>query len=134
MIDEKKKIEELSKDLQKLYEKYGLFDFEWFAEDLQKLGYSKISKNALVLTREEYDRLLGQYKNLEINYNCVWEDFRRYEIENEILKQNIVVLRKETAREICGMLDVLDASYKQKGLALSELKEWIKNNYDLEVK
>lgn len=74
------------------------------ANGIYNAGYRKIPENAVVLTREEYNRLLGQYKNLEINYNCVWEDFRRYEIENEVLKQNIVVLRKETAEKFAERL------------------------------
>ena len=107
-MDNQKQIEEMAKDLQEAWlawsksaEMANAYDF--VAKILAKKWQPKIPENAVVLTREEYNRLLGQYKNLEIKYNCVWEDFRRYEIENEILKQNIVVLRKDTVEKFAEM-------------------------------
>ena len=34
---------------------------------------------------KEIERFNAKYRNLEINYNAVWEDFRKYEVENEKL-------------------------------------------------
>ena len=45
--------------------------------------------------KAEIARLNGKYRNLEINYNAVWEDFRKYEIENAELQKQVDELKAE---------------------------------------
>ena len=61
-----------------------------------------IPEGSVVLSREEWARL----RNLEINYNDTYEDYRKYEIENKALKQELKQVRKETAREIFNKIKI----------------------------
>lgn len=59
---------------------------------------NKIPEGSVVLSKEEYngyDKLISQYRNLEINYNAMYENYRKYALENETLKQELVILQTE---------------------------------------
>lgn len=153
-MDKQKQIEEMAKimlnegvNVEKIFPSDALKDslYRIHLEDatyLYNAGCRKIPENAVVLTNEEYEQVCGTVKahgellkDLQEAKSVFEEEME--EAQKEFVKQfeeNEKEIRKKTAREICGMLDVLDASYKQKGLTLSKLKEWIKKNYDLEVK
>lgn len=57
-------------------------------------------QDSVVLSREEYEMLVNQYKNLEIKYSDLCDNYRLCKDANETLKQNIIITRKETAKEI----------------------------------
>ena len=63
-------------------------------------GYQKLPKDSVVLTKEEYEMLANQYKNLEIKYSNLCDNYRLCKDANETLKQNIIITRKETAEKI----------------------------------
>lgn len=63
-------------------------------------NYRKIPEDSVVLSREEYEMLVNQYKNLEIKYSNLCDNYRLCKDANETLKQNIIITRKETAKEI----------------------------------
>ena len=72
-------------------------------EDLYNLGYRNC-KDKVVLTREEYEMLVNQYKTLEIKYSNLCDNYRLCKDANETLKQNVIIARKETAREFAKLV------------------------------
>ena len=70
------------------------------AEELYNAGYRKIDKDSVVLSKEEYEMLANKYKNLEIKYSNLCDNYRLCKDANETLKQNVITARKETAKEI----------------------------------
>lgn len=63
-------------------------------------NYRKIPEDSVVLSREEYEMLVNQYKNLEIKYSNLCDNYRLCKDANETLKQNIIITSKETAEKI----------------------------------
>ena len=74
------------------------------AEAIYNAGYRKLPKDSVVLSMEEYEMLVNQYKNLEIKYSNLCDNYRLCKDANETLKQNIIVTRKETAEKILNDL------------------------------
>ena len=70
------------------------------AELLYNAGYRKLPEDSVVLSKEEYEMLANQYKNLEIKYSNLCDNYRLCKDANETLKQNVIIARKETAKEI----------------------------------
>ena len=58
------------------------------AEALYNAGYRKLPKDSVVLSREEYEMLANKYKNLEIKYSNLCDNYRLCKDANETLKQN----------------------------------------------
>jgi hypothetical protein len=58
-------------------------------------GFSKIPEGAVVLTNDEWARL----RNLEINYDDAYEDYLKYEIENQQLKKQVAELEEQRDRQ-----------------------------------
>lgn len=56
-------------------------------------------QDSVVLSREEYEMLVNQYKSLEIKYSDLCDNYRLCKDANETLKQNIIIIRKEIAEE-----------------------------------
>lgn len=56
-------------------------------------------QDSVVLSREEYEMLANQYKNLEIKYSNLCDNYRLCKDANETLKQNIIITRKEIAEK-----------------------------------
>ena len=67
-------------------------------------GYQKLPKDSVVLIKEEYEVLANQYKNLEIKYSNLSDNYRLCKHANETLKRNAIAIRKETAKEILTYL------------------------------
>ena len=57
-------------------------------------------QDSVVLSREEYEMLINQYKNLEIKYSNLCDNYRLCKDANETLKQNIIIIRNETVEKI----------------------------------
>ena len=57
-------------------------------------------QDSVVLSVEEYEMLVNQYKNLEIKYSNLCDNYRLCKDVNETLKQNIIITRNETAEKI----------------------------------
>lgn len=137
-MNDKEMIEEMAKDLkeEKLYALINKTSYMRSAENLYKAGYRKIPENAVVLTREEYEKIFF-YKELydetkmreqklnEFNGNLI--------MENQTLKDKLDLVeqdtRKETAREILQKIDyesngqtkqITDLLRKQYGVDLGE--------------
>lgn len=74
-----------------------------FAKTLFSAGYRNC-KDKVVLTKEEYEMLLGAQIQLERKHIDlkVHNDICMY--ENETLKQELVIARKETAREVIAKI------------------------------
>lgn len=70
------------------------------AEALYNAGYRKLPKDSVVLSREEYELLANKYKNLEIKYSNLCDNYRLCKDANETLKQHIIVTCKKTAEKI----------------------------------
>lgn len=83
--------------------------------------------------KDEIARLNAKYRNLEINYNAVWEDFRKYEVENAEQKAEIERLTEENSKlriEIVSTLNEKAELQKQvdeltssREIAINELHE-----------
>ena len=69
-------------------------------EALYTAGYRKVPEDSVVLSKEEYEMLANQYKNLEIKYSNLCDNYKLCKDANEMSKRNVVATRKETAREI----------------------------------
>lgn len=66
----------------------------------EMLGYRKIPGNSVVLSRKEYEMLANKYKNLEIKYSNLCDNYRLCKDANETLKQNVITTCKKTVKEI----------------------------------
>ena len=76
----------------------------WIAEKLIEHYQPKLPKDSVVLSREEYEMLANQYKNLEIKYSNRCDNYRLCKDANETLKQHIIVTCKKTAEKILNDL------------------------------
>lgn len=76
----------------------------WIAQKLVEHYQPKLPKDSVVLSREEYEMLANQYKNLEIKYSNLCDNYRLCKDANKTLKQNIITTRKETAKKILNDL------------------------------
>ena len=72
----------------------------WIAEKLIEYYQPKLPKDSVVLSREEYEMLANKYKNLEIKYSNLCDNYRLCKDANETLKQNVITTRKKTVKEI----------------------------------
>lgn len=79
--------------------KHGMCNAYRHAEALYNTGYRKLPKDSVVLSREEYEMMANQYKNLEIKYSNLCDNYRLCKDANETLKQNIIITRKEIAEK-----------------------------------
>ena len=57
-------------------------------------------EDSVVLSREEYEMLANKYKNLEIKYSNLCDNYILCKKANETLKQNVITARRETAEKI----------------------------------
>lgn len=112
-MDRKEQIEETNKEQQIeeieniiLYTLKKTFNatFKDVAKALYNAGYRKLPKDSVVLSREEYEMLANNYKNLEIKYSNLCDNYRLCKDANKTLKQNVIVTRKKTAENIFKML------------------------------
>ena len=74
------------------------------AEELLKHYQPKLPKDSVVLSSEEYEMRIKQYKNLEIKYSNLCDNYRLCKDANETLKQHVITIRKETAENILNDL------------------------------
>jgi chromosome segregation ATPase len=72
----------------------------------------------------ESERLNSKYKNLEINYNAVWEDFRKYEVENAEQKAEIERLTEENGY-LDGCAKQFLADYQKCEIERAELQKQV---------
>ena len=77
--------------------------------------------------------LANQYKNLEIKYSNLCDNYRLCKDANETLKQNVITIHKETTKEILDMCKKLYEMCYHKSNAMPRLIEWIKAEYGVEV-
>ena len=104
----KEQIEEMAKKMKQCYEKYGLLNFKWFAEAIYNAGYRKVPECAIILTKEEYDKLglfeetVQEYKSDKGQPVLVKERKTLKKYPTDIAD----FIRKETAKEILS--DLLD--------------------------
>lgn len=105
-MDKQKQIEEMAEDLQYciVYESDDSWQavFDEFAENFYNEGYRKIPENAVVLTREAYNRLFTKARQSEIK---------------TIDLESIVNARKKTAEKFAK-------------LTKAKLNEWLEDNED----
>lgn len=85
---------------------WKLFEFECenLAIVLYNLGYRKLPEDSVVLSREEHEMHITQYKNLEIKYRNLSDNYRLCKDANETIKQFAVKARKEAAKEFAEKL------------------------------
>lgn len=57
---------------------------------LYDVGYRKIDEDSMVISREEYEMFANKYKNLEITYSNLCDNYRLCKDANETLKQNVI--------------------------------------------
>lgn len=86
MKDKEKQIEEMAKDIENTILGLGIHLCNKSAEKLYNLGYRKIDKDSVVLSKEEYEALKKQ-----IEY---WEH------ETKVARQDLFEESKETAEKI----------------------------------
>lgn len=96
-------------------------DIKAIARELYEQDYRKLPKDSVVLSKEEYEMHITQYKNLEIKYSNLSDNYRLCKDANETIKQFAVIARKETAKEILSyvgnLYDDCDQRFKLKDYA-----------------
>ena len=134
-MTKQEQIEEMTKKMQKCYEKNGLLNFKWFAEALYNAGYGNVSEykaerellgsQIKVLKQRLNDKYI-EVDNLNRDYHNSFERLKAQEREIERLKA-------ENERFENNMKNVLEIEKKQAKIdVLTEVKESIKtaiNNY-----
>ena len=108
-MNKQKQIEEMEKIIDELYNVYDTTAGE-IAEGLYSAGYRKIPKNAVVLTKEEYDKL-GLFE----------ESVQEYKSDNG---QLILVKERKTLQKYST--DIAD--FIRKKTAKEILQEWVDDN------
>ena len=112
-------------------------DIKGIARELYEKGYRKLPKDSVVLSREEYEMLANQYKNLEIKYSNLCDNYRLCKDANETLKQNVITIRKKTVKEILQEIRgyyPIDKEHCNDGeLFILNLCEDIASRYGVEV-
>ena len=107
------------------------------AEALYNAGYRKLPKDSVVLSREEYEMLANKYKNLEIKYSNLCDNYRLCKDANETLKQNVITTRKKTVKEILqeirGYYPIDKEHCNDSELFILNLCEDIASRYGVEV-
>ena len=101
-MTEQEQIEEI-RELMKLLDKCASLNPMCKAEVANVVygnNYRKINEDSIVLSREKYEMLVNQCKNLEIKYSDLCDNYRLCKDANETLKQNIIITHKETAEKI----------------------------------
>ena len=107
-----KQIEEMAKILQRLYNCYGEFNAEWFAEHLAVNNIGKIPENAVVLmgmeTEQRFEDLMVAFDEMGFMPNTTHPFPEEYV---ETWKQRLIFvfgqLRKETADKFAERLKAL---------------------------
>ena len=94
-MTEKEMIEEMVGDIAKGLSGVLLCEVINLAKTLIGLGYRKIPEGSVVLTNDEWARL----RNFEINYDDAYEDYLKYEIENQQLKKQLKELEEQRDRQ-----------------------------------
>lgn len=107
------------------------------AEALYNAGYRKLPKDSVVLSREEYELLANKYKNLEIKYSNLCDNYRLCKDANETLKQHIIVTCKKTAEKIFKtLISKLDSNQFLSGkrIIMEVDVENLAKQFDVEIK
>lgn len=107
------------------------------AERLVKDNYRKLPENAVVLTREEYEKL----KDLDESYNHLEKTKDELLSERNKLALQLAQARKETAKELFQAIEKSKYVEKFNGLSgavkmisLSNLKKIMKDKFGVEIK
>lgn len=124
------------------FEQKGAANLELASENDCCYYQSKLPKDSVVLSAEEYEMLVNQYKNLEIKYSNLCDNYRLCKDANETLKQNIIITRKEAvekfAKDLLSVWDILE-KWSEKyyephsGITPAHIKEYAKQ-FGVEIK
>ena len=133
-MNREEQIAEIAKIIDEMYWVYDTTAGE-IAEGLYDAGYRKIPENAVVLTKEEYDKLglfeetVQEYKSDNGQLVLVKEQKKLQKYSTDIAD----FIRKETAKEILSKLNALMEQYHYKSTAWRNCANFIKERYGLEV-
>lgn len=107
-----------------LIEQIRILEHNWASAEASLNNQANYLQDKVVSTKEEYARL----RNLEINYEDTYKNYREYAIENTKLKEELAQARKETAREILATIKSYDGWNE-----LQRLRDEIAEEYGVEV-
>lgn len=151
-MTDKQQIEQLEKDLDKIFSSNFNGDYESgikdFAKRLYKANYRQVPKNAVVLTREEYDSLMGNIAKITKAWSRAMKEAERLhniklDLEHQMTQQGLTEYvgadvieaeaRKEAAKQIYITGKHYYYKYKSKDVAMNMFADWIKETFGLEV-
>lgn len=115
--------------------KQGMCNAYRHAEALYNAGYRKIPENAVVLTKEKYDKL-GLFEESVQEYKSDNGQLVLVKERKTLQKYSTDVadfIRKETAKEIFDKLNALMEQYHYKSTAWRNCANFIKETYGVEV-
>ena len=119
------------------FEQKGAANLEFTRENDCCYYQPRLPENSVVLSREEYEMFVNQYKNLEIKYSNLCDNYRLCKDANETLKQNVITTRKKTVKEILQEIRgyyPIDKEHCNDGeLFILNLCEDIASRYGVEV-
>lgn len=102
-MTKEQQIEEMTRKMQKCYEKNGLLNFKWFAEVLYNAGYRKVPKGSFICSGREANL------DIEVCNNCGMQQANElFERDKEIERLKAKCQRKQNFIEDmqvkkCGM-------------------------------
>lgn len=126
MEDGKKQVEEMTKIMQKHYERNGLLNFKWFAES----AYKYITKNNVVLSGKQCVEMI-QY-----NYNMGYKHGSKETAEKIINKVRAMLWSCNTIREHDEYTITPNIGYLMKDVddGLDEIEKEFAKQFDVEIK
>lgn len=134
MKTKQEQIEEIAKIIDEMYWVYDTTAGD-IAEGLYNAGYRKIPENAVVLTKEKYDKL-GLFEESVQEYKSDNGQLVLVKERKTLQKYSTDVadfIRKETAKEILDKLNALMEQYHYKSTAWRNCANFIKETYGVEV-
>lgn len=145
-MTDKQQIEQLEKDLDKIFSSNFNGDYESgikdFAKRLYNAGYRRVGKNAVVLTREEFDSLMGNMSKIIKAWSIAMKEVERLhniklDLEHQLTQKGLteyvgadVIAAeaiKKTAKEILDKID-----YESNGQT-KQITDLLRKQFGLEV-
>ena len=98
----------------------------WAAETLVDKNYQKVGEDEIViskkdyeallselhsLTKKDYEALLSELHSLTYKYDKLCDDYRLCKDANETIKQNYIILKQDTEREVAQKFYALSENW-----------------------
>ena len=83
----------------------------WAAETLVDKNYQKVGEDEIVISKKDYEALLSELHSLTYKYDKLCDDYRLCKDANETIKQNYIILKQDTEREVAQKFYALSENW-----------------------